>query len=66
MKATGRSMEIEVDPTNRPGDVPLYITDASRVQADFDWEPARPVEQIVRETAEWVKANQDGLRAVFE
>jgi CDP-paratose 2-epimerase len=64
-EAVGRSQEIVVDPTIRAGDVPLYITDASRVQADFGWKPGRSVEEIVRDTAEWIRGSEEELRPVF-
>jgi CDP-paratose 2-epimerase len=63
--ATGVRMEIPVDPVVREGDVPLFITDASRVQAAFGWAPERGMKDVVEDIAGWIRAARDTLRPIL-
>lgn len=49
------------DKQNRPGDVPLYITDYSKWNALSAWKPTKSVKDIVKDTYDWVKAHADIL-----
>jgi CDP-paratose 2-epimerase len=65
-QAAGFVVPVKVDDTVRPGDVPLYLTDSSRVSARWGWQPRRAVEEIVRDTMEWIRNHADSLRPVLD
>ena len=64
-KLTGVTLPISSNPQTRPGDVPVYITDNSRVYARFGWTPSRGVEQIARDLYEWIRACEQPIRAAL-
>ena len=59
---TGRRLPMASKPETRPGDVPIYVTDNSKVEARFGWSPRRSVETIARDLHDWVSAHADALR----
>lgn len=65
VRAVGRRVDIGDDPTVRPGDVPLYLTDRRRVMADCEWQPRRDVEVVIDDTARWMRDHEELLRPVF-
>jgi len=62
---TGQSIEIGADPERRAADVPLYITDNSRVTARTGWKPRIPVSDTVADIAAWIDEHRDALRPVL-
>jgi CDP-paratose 2-epimerase len=52
------------DPDTAWVDVPYYVSDTRRVRLAFGWSPARSVRAIVRDTIEWIRTNEDTLRAL--
>jgi CDP-paratose 2-epimerase len=63
--ATGKTAPISSVDAVRDGDVPLYLTDTSKVRAAFGWQPRRSVEQIVDDTARWIEKHENMLRPIF-
>jgi CDP-paratose 2-epimerase len=64
--ATGRRVPITPVAETRAADVPLYLTDARRVREALGWRPQRSPADIVRDCVDWLRANEDGLLAVFD
>jgi len=62
---TGVRLDIGSRPETRPGDVPVYITDNTRIEARFGWKPARGVADIARDVHAWIAANEAALRATL-
>jgi CDP-paratose 2-epimerase len=62
---TGNHLDLGSKPDTRPGDVPVYITDNTRVRQRFGWTPTRTVDDIARDLHEWVRANDAPLRATL-
>jgi len=58
---TGRETPVTADGADRPGDVPLYISDCTRLEALTGWRPQRDVRTIVADVADWVDANAGDL-----
>jgi CDP-paratose 2-epimerase len=58
---TGTRIEIGRTTAPRPGDVPVYISDCSRLYGRTEWRPARSGEQTLRDIFEWVAANRDEI-----
>jgi CDP-paratose 2-epimerase len=56
---TGRKVEIGPDPKTRPGDVPIYLSDCSRLHGHSGWRPRRDPRQTLADVLAWVRANED-------
>jgi CDP-paratose 2-epimerase len=52
---TGKRCEIEAVPTARPGDVPVYVSDCSRLYELTEWRPQHPPRQVLADTHAWVQ-----------
>jgi CDP-paratose 2-epimerase len=62
---SGTTIDLTSRPDTRPGDVPVYITDNTKVEARFGWKPRRSVEDIARDLYEWVSTHEAALRAAL-
>jgi len=62
---TGVTLDIGSQPDTRPGDVPVYITDNTRIEARFRWTPSRGVADIARDVHAWIAANETALKATL-
>ena len=62
---TGRRIEIGSVAENRPADVPLYITDNSRITAATGWSPLRSMERVVSDVHDWIVGAREELRAIL-
>jgi CDP-paratose 2-epimerase len=52
--------EIKVDHGAwRPGDQKIYVSDISKAQRDFGWEPRIPPKDGVGRILRWVQANRE-------
>ena len=61
-KSTGKAVDVGADDRVRAGDVPLYVTDSWNVRRAFNWQPNRSIEEIVGDTADWIRENEEMLR----
>jgi CDP-paratose 2-epimerase len=50
----------ERDP--RPGDLPLYLSDCSRLYARTSWRPQRDAEAIIGDIVDWIRENEEDVR----
>jgi CDP-paratose 2-epimerase len=50
---TGREVPVEAAAEERPGDVPVYISDCRRLRARYEWSPQHTAPDILRDIAEW-------------
>jgi len=64
-RLTGVTVPIEGHAATRPGDVPVYISDNSRVTARFRWVPRRTVEDVAVDLVRWIRAHGDELTGIF-
>jgi CDP-paratose 2-epimerase len=55
---TGASVPIGAADEERPGDVRIYLTDASRLHSLSDWRPRRSAEDTLADIAAWVRENE--------
>lgn len=61
----GKTIDIGREPQDRPADIPLYITDNSRVSEATGWKPQRDVRTIFEEIHAWIQDNRDALRPIL-
>jgi CDP-paratose 2-epimerase len=62
---TGTRLAISVCAEARPGDVPLYISDCSRLKGASDWRPRRGPREILIDIHEWIVAHESALGAAL-
>jgi CDP-paratose 2-epimerase len=58
---TGKEVEIGADPETRPGDVPIYLSDCSRLFARTAWRPRRSPRDVLAALLEWTVAHEDAV-----
>jgi CDP-paratose 2-epimerase len=58
-KLTGNEVPISPDPDSRPGDIPVYISDCTRLFEHTSWRPRRNAERVMRDIHDWVDSNRD-------
>jgi len=64
-EATGNTVEIGAVPDTTPVDIPLYISDNSRVSKVYDWRPKKTSKDIVTDINQWISSNIEYLRPIF-
>jgi CDP-paratose 2-epimerase len=62
---TGTRIEVERSSEMRPGDVPIYLSDCSKLHALTSWRPARGPRQVLADIHAWVLANEAAVRAAL-
>ena len=60
---TGNEIEIGAAGAERPGDVPLYISDCSRLFGSTDWRPRKSPREVLTDILAWVEENVDDVVA---
>jgi CDP-paratose 2-epimerase len=63
---TGREVPIGSDPANRPGDVAIYLSDCTRLEALTDWRPRREPRRVMEDIQRWISEHADQLSATLE
>ncbi len=63
---TGNRIDIVSVKENRSADVPIYITDNSKVTALSGWSPKIGTKQIMSDIFEWIKKNEDSLKPLLQ
>ena len=55
---TGREVPVEASQDSRPGDVRIYLTDASRLYGLTDWRPQRSAVDTLTDIARWLRDHE--------
>ena len=61
-EVTGNEVPVEPEPEQRPGDVPIYITDTAAIEAHSGWRPTRDARQVLVDTNAWIAEHEPELR----
>jgi CDP-paratose 2-epimerase len=61
-KVTGNEVRVGAEPATRPGDVPVYISDCSRLAERTSWRPTRTPRDLFADMLDWAAAHEDALR----
>jgi CDP-paratose 2-epimerase len=59
---TGAEVPISAEPQGRPGDVPVYLSDCTRLFERTDWRPRRSARQTLADLNEWIEGHSSELR----
>lgn len=62
---TGQRISIESSTEDRPGDIPIFITDSHKVQAQLGWQPQRDARQTLTDIYNWIDQHAEVLRAIL-
>jgi len=63
-QVAGNVVPVSPMPETSDVDLRIYLTDASRVQSEFNWKPQISIEEIVQQIHDWVRNNEDQLRQI--
>jgi CDP-paratose 2-epimerase len=59
---TGNEIPIASEPENRPGDVPVYLSDCSRLESLTSWTPRRTPREVLADLLVWAEEHEGTLR----
>jgi CDP-paratose 2-epimerase len=62
---TGRSVPLSPVADNRPGDVPLYVSDCERLFGMTGWRPQRTPRDVLSDTFDWIHDNERAVLAAL-
>jgi CDP-paratose 2-epimerase len=61
---TGRQVDVRAG-ADRRGDIPIYVSDCSRLFDHADWRPHRGARAILADTLAWVELNESAIRSTL-
>lgn len=62
---SGTTLEISSQPKTSQVDVPLYISDCSKIESHLNWRPQRSIEDTVSSIFDWAQINRLALQGVI-
>ena len=62
---TGKSVPVRASDDERPGDIPAYVSDCSRLFGLTDWRPAADATAILTDTHAWIVANESAVEVAL-
>lgn len=62
---TGRTIPIGRDAVDRPGDVPVYVSDCARLFGSTDWRPRRTARDVLEDIARWITDHEAAVRSAL-
>lgn len=65
-KITGNKIKIDSEVQNRPADLRIFINDNSKIENEISWKPKRSVENIFTDILNWIKENEEQLKAILK
>jgi len=65
-KYTGNTTQIDSVKQNRDADIPIYLSDCTKVINATGWKPSRTPDMIVEEISHWIKRNEQLLVGVLK
>ena len=64
-RLTGNDLEVGSIPEDRDGDVPLYLSDCSRLFAHTAWRPKRDAECVLADIHAWLRSDRERVGQVL-
>ena len=58
---TGNEVPIEAEAETRPGDVPIYLSDCSRLHSISSWRPRRDARDVLADLLAWTVEHEDSV-----
>lgn len=63
---TGNEVPLEPVEETRQGDVPIYLSDCTRLFGLDDWRPQRSAEQVLADIHEWIEADEERIAQALQ
>ena len=64
-EVTGNQINFTAEAENRPGDIPLYISDCSKLFRVTDWRPQRSITKLAEDVFVWINENEKQLKPIL-
>ena len=64
-RLTGHELEIGSIPEDRKGDVPLYLSDCSKLYGHTSWRPRRDAECVLADIHDWLETDRERFGKVL-
>jgi CDP-paratose 2-epimerase len=64
-EVTGNRAGVHAVQENRKGDIPLYITDNTKITNHTGWAPKRNIKDIITDTYNWINKNEQQLKPIL-
>lgn len=64
-RVTGKTIPINPVLEGRSADIPIYITDNTKITALTGWKPSRSIQKIVEDITDWITKNEEALSYVL-
>lgn len=61
----GNIIAIGAEAADRPADVPIYLSDTTRLRTNYDWRPTRDAEATLASIFQWLRDNEHILRPIL-
>jgi len=65
-RLTGNEVPITPVEETRQGDVPIYLSDCTRLYGLDEWRPRRSAEQVLADIREWIAADEERIAQALE
>lgn len=62
---TDNEIIVEKQPITKKTDIPIYITDISKIKTASKWEPVITIKQTLKDTYEWIKKNEKNIKNII-
>ncbi len=62
---TGRMIDVRPSGEDRPGDIPIYLSDCSRLHEMTDWRPRRGPNEILSDIHQWIVQHEAALASAL-
>jgi CDP-paratose 2-epimerase len=62
----GNKVKAHSVPETRKGDIPVYITDNSRISTEIGWTPEKSIAGVVTDIFEWINKNEKQLKPILD
>jgi len=62
---SGNDIDVRRASEDRPGDVPIYISDCTRLHGMTDWRPRRGAADVLRDIHAWIVEHESALAAAL-
>jgi CDP-paratose 2-epimerase len=63
---TGRTVDVRPSGEDRPGDIPIYISDCTRLYETTDWRPRRGPAEILADIHAWIVEHETALDVALQ
>lgn len=64
-QATGNRIAIQPNPESRPGDIPYFVTDMSRLANQLHWRPEISPAQTMSKIVRWIREQESQVRQLL-